>query len=268
VTAPGKAVAAAKAAKGKKAPSPSSSDSESDSEPEKVPAGKAAAGSDSDSDSDSVSSGSSGAEDSDAPAAQSLAGKKHGRDGETQEPGVPVFVGLNKKMDEEGLRSFFKGYDIQSIETPASAFIVRFAKFENAKSVADLHGRETDGVHVNATLFPRQRTEGASAPGTPAGAGRGEASNTVFVGNLPFDADEDTIRSHFAGVGEVVSVRIATDRETGRPRGFGHVEFSSVEEAAKAVAELNGSDVNGREIRVDNSGGASFSIVGFRNANR
>jgi hypothetical protein len=73
---------------------------------------------------------------------------------------------------------------------------------------------------------------------------------TIFVGNLSFDIDEDTIRSTFGDCGEITNVRFATDRETGQFKGFGHVEFgdtSAVDEAMKLV----GTDVMGRAIRID-----------------
>jgi hypothetical protein len=71
----------------------------------------------------------------------------------------------------------------------------------------------------------------------------------VFVGNLPWSVTEDELRSIFAPVGEVMSIRIAEDRE-GRRRGFGFVEFGSVEDAKKAL-EYDGVDLAGRQLRVD-----------------
>ena len=128
--------------------------------------------------------------------------------------------------------------------------------------MSNLNGRETDGVFVHATLFPRPRQEfGNSSTGAAAGAsGRGgDGSSTVFVGNLPWDATEDNLRETFSSAGQVVGVRIAVDRETQKPRGFGHVEFSSAEEAQKAVQELNGFDFGGRELRVD-LGSSTFPL--------
>ncbi|ACI64177.1 predicted protein, partial [Thalassiosira pseudonana CCMP1335] len=73
---------------------------------------------------------------------------------------------------------------------------------------------------------------------------------TVFVGNLSFHIDEDTVRETFKDCGEIASVRFAEDRETGAFKGFGHVEFVESEATDKAV-ELAGMDVMGRAIRVD-----------------
>ena len=59
----------------------------------------------------------------------------------------------------------------------------------------------------------------------------------LFVGNLPFSSTEDAVRAHFAQFGEVQQVRIMTDRDTGKPRGFAFVQMTNDEEALKAVAE-------------------------------
>ena len=62
----------------------------------------------------------------------------------------------------------------------------------------------------------------------------------LFVGNLPFNSTEDALRAHFAQFGEVQQVRIMTDRDTGKPRGFAFVQMSNDEEALKAIGALNG----------------------------
>ena len=73
----------------------------------------------------------------------------------------------------------------------------------------------------------------------------------LFVGNLSFQATEDDLRELFAQAGTVESVRIVTDQFTGRPRGFGFVEMSTKEEAAKAVEMLNGRLFRDRNLVVD-----------------
>jgi RNA recognition motif-containing protein len=72
----------------------------------------------------------------------------------------------------------------------------------------------------------------------------------IYVGNLPFTATEDAVRTLFAQHGTVESVALMTDRETGRPRGFGFVEMSRAD-AAKAIQNLNGHDMGGRPLRVN-----------------
>ena len=73
----------------------------------------------------------------------------------------------------------------------------------------------------------------------------------VFVGNMSFEATEGGLRSIFEPFGEITRVQLITDRDTGRPRGFGFVEMSSDEEAAKAIAALNGTEMNGRALNVN-----------------
>jgi len=73
----------------------------------------------------------------------------------------------------------------------------------------------------------------------------------IFVGNLSFGATEDTIRGLFERHGAVERVNIVTDRDTGQPRGFGFVEMTNDAEGDKAIAALNGKDVDGRAINVN-----------------
>ncbi len=73
----------------------------------------------------------------------------------------------------------------------------------------------------------------------------------IYVGNLSFDETEASLESTFAAHGEVTSARIITDRETGRSRGFGFVEMSDEAQAQAAIAALNGTNVNGRDLTVN-----------------
>lgn len=75
----------------------------------------------------------------------------------------------------------------------------------------------------------------------------------IFVGSLPFSIDEADLRDSFGVYGTVTSVKIITDKFTGRSKGFGFVEMSSDEEALKAIQELNGATVDGRTIVVNKS---------------
>ncbi len=72
----------------------------------------------------------------------------------------------------------------------------------------------------------------------------------IYVGNLPFSASEADVRTLFSQHGTVESVSLPTDRETGRPRGFGFVEMSQAD-AARAIQSLNGHDMCGRQLRVN-----------------
>ncbi len=72
---------------------------------------------------------------------------------------------------------------------------------------------------------------------------------TIYVGNLPFSATEEEIRDLFGRHGSVESVKLVTDRDSGRPRGFGFVEMDE-SEAKSAIASLDGADMGGRNLRV------------------
>lgn len=101
---------------------------------------------------------------------------------------------------------------------------------------------------------------------------------TLFVGNLPFSASEEEIREAFAEYGEVKSVKIPMDRESGRPRGFAFVDLESETAEQAAIDDLDGATWNNREIRVNKAeprpdrrpgggtggGGANRSGGGFR----
>ena len=83
----------------------------------------------------------------------------------------------------------------------------------------------------------------------------------IYVGNLPFSATEDELRQLFSEHGAVESINVITDRETGQPRGFGFIEMAP-EHADLAIQALNGTDLGGRNLNVnearprrDNGGG-------------
>jgi RNA recognition motif-containing protein len=76
-------------------------------------------------------------------------------------------------------------------------------------------------------------------------------STRLFVGNLSFDTNELELREVFGQSGQVVEAKVVTDRETGRSRGFAFVEMSSADEADKAISELNGRELGGRTLKVN-----------------
>lgn len=73
---------------------------------------------------------------------------------------------------------------------------------------------------------------------------------SMYVGNLPFSADQNSLQSLFAPFGEVLSARVMSDRETGRSRGFGFVEMES-SVAKKAISSLDGTEMGGRKLRIN-----------------
>jgi len=93
----------------------------------------------------------------------------------------------------------------------------------------------------------------------------------LYVGNLSYDTTDNRLRQAFEAYGEVASVNVITDRETGRPRGFGFVEMATEEGAQAAIKKFNGGELDGKTITVnearpktesgprrDNRGGGGF----------
>ena len=93
-------------------------------------------------------------------------------------------------------------------------------------------------------------------------------SKKLYVGNLPFSATESDLRALFQPHGEVESVNVIMDRETGRARGFAFVEMREASDAANAIRALDGSDMGGRSLRVNEAqdkrggGGGGFNRGG------
>ena len=73
----------------------------------------------------------------------------------------------------------------------------------------------------------------------------------IYVGNLSYDTNEDSLRSLFEGHGRVDAARVITDRDTGRSKGFGFVEMPDDDEARAAIEALNGNEVDGRSLTVN-----------------
>ena len=106
-------------------------------------------------------------------------------------------------------------------------------------------------------------------------------SAKLYVGNLSYQTSEASIRTAFEAHGEVVSVNLITDRDTGRPKGFGFVEMGSAEEAEAAKSALDGTELDGRSIKVDVAkeqapkpprsggyGGGGYGGGGYKGGNR
>lgn len=76
-------------------------------------------------------------------------------------------------------------------------------------------------------------------------------STKLYVGNLSYDTNNSLLESMFSNFGEVRSAMVVTDRETGRSKGFGFVEFGDAQAATAAIASMNGKDVGGRPLTVN-----------------
>lgn len=94
-----------------------------------------------------------------------------------------------------------------------------------------------------SSVLPKARIQTAHTEASPV--------KNIFVGNLDFNTSEEELRKLFEAYGAVERISILTDRETGRSRGFGFVEMANAEDGEKAIAALNGSQVGGRKINVN-----------------
>lgn len=90
----------------------------------------------------------------------------------------------------------------------------------------------------------------------------------IYVGNLSFSSTEDSIRAAFEPHGTVESVNIVTDRDTGRSRGFAFVEMPNDAEATKAISALDGADLDGRDLKVNEARPREDNRGGGRRARR
>ena len=133
---------------------------------------------------------------------------------------------------------------------------VEFANAEDGvKAQAAMTGKEIDGRAINVD-FSRPKTEQQPRQDRAKHYGdrvRSTPSSTIFVANLAFSATSDAVGEEFGKHADVVGVRLPTDRETGEPKGFGYIEFASIEEAEKAFAGMEGQAIMGRVPRLDYS---------------
>src|SRR5204862_5801269 len=96
----------------------------------------------------------------------------------------------------------------------------------------------------------------------------------LFIGGLAFSTSTERLREVFAAAGQVESAAVVTDRDTGRSRGFGFVEMATAEEADQAIAQFNGKDLDGRQLRVEKAsaggsrGGGGGNSRGFGGSSR
>ncbi|KAJ2077102.1 nuclear localization sequence binding protein [Coemansia sp. RSA 988] len=188
---------------------------------------------------------------------------------ETEET-ASVFVGnLPFSATEESLSDVFGEFGKVTgarIATQADSGRSRgFGYVDFASAEARDKALAATHLEIEGRQLRMEKTESGARSGKPPARGAqpptNDPSKTLFMGNLSFHSTEEGIRQAFAECGNVVSVRIVTDRDTGRPKGFGYIEFDSLEAAASAM-EWNGSDLDGRNVRLDysaprpNGGGA------------
>ncbi|QPG75899.1 hypothetical protein FOA43_003285 [Brettanomyces nanus] len=247
------------------------SDSESEAEKvaEKKETSESESASDSESDKEDTESTDSKKRKSDDEEAEPATKKVKAKSSDDSEPAT-VFVGrLSWNVEDDALKEFFEtkceGVVSARVLTDRSTGrskgfgYVDFDDKEHAeKAIQDLQGSEIDGRAVNldmATSRPRNGSSNdrANDRAKRYGDAPSEPSDTLFVGNLSFEATYDDVRGAFEAVGSVVGIRIPTHPGTEDPRGFAYVQFGSAEEAKGAMEKLNGENINGRAIRLDYS---------------
>lgn len=177
-----------------------------------------------------------------------------------------VYVGgLSWGVDEAALKEYFSHYgDISSVRIitdsnsgKSKGFgYVDFVEKSSATASLELNETEWEGRTVKVNYSQPKADRGAAAGGAPKRVFNDELSapsQTLFVGNLPFSATEDQVWEIFGEYGKVSSVRLPTDKEDGRPKGFGYVEFLSQEDASKACEAGRGAglEIDGRQLRLD-----------------
>lgn len=122
------------------------------------------------------------------------------------------------------------------------------------KAHGEMQDVEIDGRAINVDF---SKPKDAATPRQDRQKSYGDSlsapSETLFVANLSFDVTEDAVAEEFGKHGSVLGVRLPTDMNSGAPKGFGYVQFASVEEAKEAMGKMSGATLMGRPIRLDYS---------------
>ncbi|KAI9371177.1 hypothetical protein BJX61DRAFT_42632 [Aspergillus egyptiacus] len=192
-----------------------------------------------------------------------------------------LFVGnLSWNITEEWLQQEFEsfgelaGVRIMTERDTGRSRGFGYVEFANAadaaKAYKSMKDAEIDGRKINldyATGRPANKDnqggfkERAQNRARSFGDQASPESDTLFLGNLPFSATEDSVHEVFGSMGTVLGIRLPTHQESGQPKGFGYVQYSSVDEARQAYSDLQGAEIDGRPVRLDfstprdNSGG-------------
>jgi len=243
----------------------SSSDEDSDDEDEKKPAAKKETAKKDDSSSDEESSDSDSSDDEEEvkkPAAkkeevfETPKKKTKTKDFATPKPassGVETqlqVLGFPYETTAEDLEQFFaakvKPTKVTLNEDWKGTAIVAFGSPEDAETALTL-----DGEYIGARWIKVRHYKPRANGGLRSGPGeRPEGCTCVFVGNLSFDVDDDTVREAFKHCGEITQIRWGIDRETGDFKGYGHVEFADESGPTEAI-KLHGTRLLGRDMRID-----------------
>ncbi len=179
--------------------------------------------------------------------------------------GCKVYIGnLELQTTEETLRSEFSKYgqlvDITVVNDRATgasrgfAFATYSQPSDASNAIEALNGVELDGRELRVNISrPREMRQRSTSFGGGGGAYRGSApdNSKLFVGNLGWDTTSEDLLAAFSPYGDVIEAKVISDRETGNSRGFGFVTYSNDESAEDAIQNLDGVELDGREIRVN-----------------
>lgn len=178
-------------------------------------------------------------------------------------PDLKIFVGnLPFSVDSAQLAETFSNagtvemveviYDKLTGKSRGFGFVTMSTVEEVEAAVDMFSGYELQGRPMRVNSGPPPSRDGPPPRRfrNESGGGGSDAGNRVFVGNLSWSVDDQSLQSFFGEFGRVVDARVVIDRETGRSKGFGFVTFNSSNDADSAVNSCNGADLDGRSIRV------------------
>jgi len=190
---------------------------------------------------------------------------------------------LSYNTTEDSLSEFFEKYGtVKNVKIlknrddgrSKGLGFVEFESNEEAKAALDNNNLHLDGRYwlLLLTKFINRDLQVNYSGGKGGDRGRNQGGDnagdkhTAFVGNLSFKSTEDSIKKYFQGCGSILEVRIAKDRDTGKMKGFAHIDFEDSDGLQNAI-QLNGAEFEGRELKVDasqpKSGGSGGRGRGF-----
>ncbi|CAK9276211.1 unnamed protein product [Sphagnum jensenii] len=189
------------------------------------------------------------------------------------EEGPKLYVGnLPWTCDSQQLAEIFQDfgnvelveviYDRETSRSRGFGFVTMGSQEEATAAKEKLDGYMLGGRALTVS-FPQANRGGGRPPSErplrdrPFGGGGGggyDSENKLFVGNLSWSVDDESLQAKFSDYGKVLDARVIYDRETGRSRGFGFVTYSNADEVNDAIQNLDGADYDGRQIRVNLAG--------------
>ncbi|KAJ8505120.1 hypothetical protein OPV22_006006 [Ensete ventricosum] len=175
-------------------------------------------------------------------------------------PDLKLFVGnLPFNVDSSQLAGLFQRagnvemveviYDKQTGKSRGFGFVTMSTVEEVEAATQQFNGYTLEGRPMRVNSGPPPRKDELPSRGFRAG-GNLDVANRVYVGNLSWGVDNLALETLFSEQGKVLEARVVYDRESGRSRGFGFVTYTSAEEVENAISLLNGTDLDGRSIRV------------------